>query len=116
MTRYLITFDRLGRDYHIPPQVITAAGGNELAAAIQGFARRHLGPGAVSVTLQLTGDRGAGLVVAGLVRPAGRFSVAPAPSLPGGAPVTRTRIAGLTAATLPEAAREPRGGAGGGGT
>jgi hypothetical protein len=71
-TRYIVTFDRIGRTRPERPVAFDVDGADDLAAAIWKHARPHLGSRDVEVVVDLDESRGG--IYAGF-RPVGPFTI-----------------------------------------
>lgn len=58
MTRYLITFERIGRKHDVAPLEVVADDADALAEAIYRYARPNLGSRDVEVVVDLDKNRG----------------------------------------------------------
>lgn len=58
MSRYVVTFDRIGRTHDVLPLVATAADADHLATLIYKYARDYLLSRDVDVVVDLAGMRG----------------------------------------------------------
>lgn len=73
ITRYRVTFERIGRHYDVPPLDTAARDADHLADRVLDYARPRLFSGGVSVTVDL--ERMSGRIRVGQVRPAGTFTI-----------------------------------------
>lgn len=73
MTRYVVTFDRVGRNHHVPPAEIEADTDEAFADALLDIARRHCGSRELDVTWSF--EEGRGCFIAGVAHSAGHFTI-----------------------------------------
>jgi hypothetical protein len=73
MKTYIVTFDRIGRNHHVPPLHRDAADADELAEAIYRYARPHLMSRDVEVVVDL--DKMTGHILCGF-NSGGTFAIA----------------------------------------